>query len=58
MKTIHVCDVPVGGKFIYNGNTMYVVCKSKNSNATQARFEGVENPHQVFFGFESVQVED
>ena len=54
MKT-QVSNVPVGGKFIHDGNTMIVT--RKIGMATEAKFDGMSDVcKQVFFGFESVEM--
>lgn len=48
-----VSDIPVGGRFVYDGNEMTVTCK--RDMAVQAKIDGSEGMYQIFFGFEKVE---
>lgn len=48
-----VSEMPVGGKFIYDGKEMLVI--SKRGTVVQAEFVGIEGFSQIFFGFEMVE---
>lgn len=48
-----VSEIPVGGRFIYDGKNMQVTCK--RGTAVQAKFDGVDGMYQIFFGFEQVE---
>lgn len=48
-----VSEIPVGGRFVYNGIEMTVTCK--RGMAVQAKIDGTEITYQIFFGFEKVE---
>lgn len=52
-RIMQVSEVPVGGRFIYDGKKMQVTCKQ--GMAVQAKFDGIDGMYQVFFGFEKVE---
>jgi len=59
MKT-QVSNVPVGGRFVEDGQVYIVIRKVSNNpfmpSAVEARFADCDNPKRVFFGFESVEM--
>jgi len=48
-----VSELPVGGRFVYDGKKMEVTCK--RGTAVQAKFDGIEGMYQIFLGFETVE---
>lgn len=54
MEQVLVSSLPVGAKFVDDGQTLIVVRKS--GWAVEAEFEGINDPHKVYFGFEPVYV--